>query len=84
MANRLNIELTGKTVILNPTYFKAGVKNTDHPFLCLGGFGCSSQTIGRNIGGEFISDHEKVCISGDFDIMRLATEKEIDRVIKGE
>lgn len=44
MANSLNIDLTGKTVV---------VKNRDKHFVCEDGFGCQASTNGSKIFGHY-------------------------------
>jgi len=70
MANILGIELEGKTVILKQSYFRSSLVNTDHPFVCKSGFGCSSRSRGTAIFGYFISDKEQTKIDS-FEIERL-------------
>jgi len=70
MANSLGIDLIGKTVILKQSYFRSPLVNTEHPFVCESGFGCSEITRGTAIFGYFISDHERTRIDG-FDIEKL-------------
>lgn len=78
MANTLNMDLTGKVVILRKGFFREGLEATDHPFLCEGGFGCLGYTEGRMLAGTFISDGEETAVSG-YDVERLATDEEIAR-----
>lgn len=77
MANTLNIDLTGKVVVLR----ESSLKQPDYPplknlFLVGGGFGALPYTQGRMLGGMFLSDGEDTAMSG-YDVERLATEEEI-------
>jgi hypothetical protein len=76
MANALNIELTGKAVIVKQEALKAEFVNTEHPFLIDGGFGAHAYTSGTNCAGEWLSDGERAAISG-YTIERLATDEEV-------
>lgn len=81
MANSLNMNLEGKTVILRQSFFRAGLVATDHPFEVGGGFGAQPFTQGRALGGTFLSDGEVTRVDG-YDVERLATEEEIAAVRK--
>lgn len=76
MANDLNMELEGKYVILKGG--KGGYKGTEieRVFLCEGGFGCSSGTIGSAIYGKFVFDGEECRIEG-YEVERIATVTEV-------
>jgi hypothetical protein len=67
MANRLNLDLTGKRVVLvGPGPEK------DRTVLCQGGFGCQSFTMGTKIYGVDARG-ETVSFRGD-DVEKLAEE----------
>jgi hypothetical protein len=70
MSNRLNIDLTGKTVLVKKELFKEG---TDLRFLCEAGFGCHPMTNGTKVFGKWVSDNQNDCVGG-YDIDRLLTE----------
>ena len=61
MANRLGVDLEGKTVVLPD----------GRSFKCEGGFGCRTFTHGSRIFGHYTDTGEKVSISG-YDVVRLA------------
>jgi hypothetical protein len=69
MANSLGIDLQGKTVILRADRYKGDDK--ERTFVCEGGFGCRSFTMGQAIIGHFVSDGEECRIDGS-DVDRLA------------
>ena len=71
MSNRLNIDLHGKTVLLNKEHFKEG---TDLRFVCKNGFGCSSFTNGTSIYGTWVADGQDDKING-YDVESLLEEK---------
>ena len=76
MANSLNINLTGKYVVLkSPDYIGT---LPERVFLCEDGFGCSPVTSGSRIYGKFVSDGEDDCVRG-CDVERLATDEEIPK-----
>jgi hypothetical protein len=76
MGNSLNQELEGKYVVLKRKYYK-GDDPIERVFLCEGGFGCSSYTIGTAISGTFVIDRDKMRVEG-YEVERLATPKEVD------
>lgn len=62
MANNLNQELTGKTVVLSSRYYRGD--EAARTFRCESGFGCSSFTRGSAIYGRFVQDGEKARVEG--------------------
>lgn len=76
MSNSLSQNLKGKYVVLNRSYYK-GDDTTERVFLCEGGFGCESYTIGSAISGMFIIDRERARVEG-YEVQRLATPEEVD------
>ena len=76
MANTLGDELTGKHVVLKKRYYR-GVDPVERVFLCEGGFGCSSFTMGISISGIFIMDRERTLTSG-FEVERFASPEEVN------
>ena len=74
MANILNLDLNNKIVVVDGKLYSGSV--IKRLFRCKSGFGCESFTSGRAIYGEFLVDGERCRISG-YDIVRLATEEEI-------
>ena len=78
MGNNLNIDLKGKWIVLEKTYFKDGIKAEDNLFFCESGFGTSSQTMGNAVFGKF-QDGEECRIEG-YEIERLATVEEIKKL----
>jgi len=76
MGNSLNEDLTGKHVVLKRKYYK-GDDPIERVFLCEGGFGCKSFTMGTAVIGVFIFDGCKSRVEG-YEIERLATDGEVD------
>jgi len=74
MANTLDIDLTGKVVVFKQHFLT--VPATEHPFLVKGGFGAQPHTMGRALGGVFLSDGEETRMEG-YMVDRLATDEEI-------
>jgi len=79
MANALNIDLTGKVVILSQRFFRAGLNAADHPYRVDGGFGAVPFTAGTALTGQFLSDGERARVDA-LAVARLATEAEIAAV----
>lgn len=73
--NSLNIDLTGKTVVLSEKFYDGDT--VGRVFTCKGGFGCQPSTMGRAVSGEFIADGETCRVEGD-EVERLATQEEIE------
>jgi len=69
MANSLNIDLTDKTVILSLKYYKG--TEEERKFICKGGFGCKSFTMGSAVIGKFVNNGEECRIEG-YEIEKLA------------
>jgi hypothetical protein len=69
MANSLNLELTGKRVILSGSRYRGNKE--ERMFLCESGFGCHSFTSGRAIYGKFVKDGEECRVDG-YEIEGLA------------
>lgn len=65
MANALNLDVTGKKVMLV----------NKRPFLCEGGFGCKPYLSGTFIAGTYLDTNEESAIRGD-DIVRLLNPEE--------
>ena len=76
MTNSLNQNLEGKYVVLKRSYYK-GDDPIERVFLCEGGFGCKSYTMGSAVSGMFIIDRERARVEG-YEVERLATPEEVD------
>lgn len=74
MSNSLDMELTGKTVVLLPRVYRGN--EHERTFVCRAGFGCHSFTQGSAIMGVFISDRREARIGGG-EIEKLA-DKQVD------
>jgi hypothetical protein len=86
MANKLNIDLEGKYVVLVNDNIIYDGENTlvgsipERVFFCRGGFGCSSITSGTLIGGILVCTGYDFAIRGYGNyIERLATEEEVKK-----
>ncbi len=75
MANKLNIDLKSKYVILSKKYFKG--TDLERLFLCESGFGCSPFTMGCAIFGTFVTLGIQERVEGN-EIERLAEAEEIE------
>ena len=67
MANSLNIELEGKTVVIAGEYLDAKYKEApeaERAFHVEGGFGTSPDTMGRALMGYWVSDGVKDRVQG--------------------
>ena len=82
--NSLNKEIEGKVVVLKlQNYHRGGC--TEDPktraFICTGGFGCSPDTNGSAVIGNFLLDGESARVYGGH-IQRLATKEESKEWLK--
>ena len=80
MANNLHEDLTKKYVVLSRKYYK-GDNPIERVFLCEGGFGCKSETMGYAVSGTFVFDGERIRAEG-FEIERFATDDEVQEAKK--
>lgn len=79
MANRLNADLTGKVVVLDPKYLSSQYQALKwRLFRAEGGFGCSPETEGKAVFGTFLADGEEARMEG-FMIQRFAVEDDMPR-----
>ena len=62
MANSLNIDLTGKKIVVKEKYYP-NLSEAERTFTCNGGFGCKPHTMGGAVFGEF-ADGERCRIEG--------------------
>ncbi len=77
MANSLNIDLEGKTIVLKPKVLKPEYRAIKwRLFKVDGGFGASPNTIGSALIGEFLADGERARMEGH-QVLRIATEKDL-------
>lgn len=78
MANSLEMELEGKTVVLDKRYYKGD--EIDRTVIVIGGFGASPNTTGRALSVIFVKDVTS-CRADGFEVQKLAamqlTEGEI-------
>ena len=77
--NSLGQEIKGKHVVLKNKYYKGDT--IERVFLCEGGFGCSSFTLGGAVIGTFIFDESHYRVGGD-EVERFATEEEVEEAKK--
>lgn len=84
MGNNVSENIEGRYVLLQPRWFKASLiaHVNAHPeervFKAVGGFGCSPDTMGNAVFGEFVVDGEKCRVEG-YDLMpRFATDEEVE------
>jgi hypothetical protein len=70
--NKLNIDLTGKVVVVSPKFYKGDERA--RRFLCQGGFGCNPHTMGSAVSGVFLMDGEKCRIEG-YQIEKLSDDQ---------
>jgi len=67
MANKLNMDLTGKVIIVASEYLAPGRPNLPEEqrrFLCKEGFGCRAFTLGYAIFGTWLDDGSEDRIEG--------------------
>jgi hypothetical protein len=77
MANRLNIDLQDKTVVVLSEWMAPPFKESDErerSFHVEGGFGTSPTTIGRALLGYWVEGHERGRIEG-YMVEKLADEQ---------
>jgi len=77
--NPLKAELKDEYVVLKSKVFKG--TDAERVFLCKGGFGCSPDTMGRAVMGEFIFDGSSSRVES-YEIERFATSFEIEEARK--
>lgn len=80
MGNNLNENIEGRYVVLLPSYFKSRTLAEDireRVFLAEGGFGCTSNSMGNAVFGQFAVDGEETRVEG-YELERFATDQEID------
>lgn len=63
MTNALGKELEGKVILIKKKYIKPEFHH-DRRFMCEGGFGCHSRTLGKAIFGYYLIDGEQDRIEG--------------------
>jgi hypothetical protein len=76
VANALNINLKGKTVIFKQDHLQNKYVAAEHPYLVADGFGASPAASGHALMGEWIADGERDRMEG-YAVERLATDEEI-------
>ncbi len=75
MANRLNIDLENKTVVILPEYVQARFKTEkDRAFIVQGGFGADPSLGGRALLGKWLADGESGRVEG-YMVEKLYTEE---------
>ena len=79
MANRLNVELLGKDVIVSEESFSGTI--LERTVRCVGGFGCQPNASGQKILAFFLFDGEQ-CFVGGYQVERLATAEETSLAIE--
>lgn len=80
MANALEKNLEGATVIFKQKYLQRGIVASEQPYHVTGGFGAKPNTKGNAMFGEWLSDGEKDRMEG-YCVERLATDEEISAAL---
>jgi hypothetical protein len=81
MANRLNIDLKDKTVVILGEYLDAAYKEApehEREFQVEGGFGCGPELSGRALLGYWVADGQRDRVEG------YMVEKLAEKQVKGE
>jgi hypothetical protein len=77
MSNSLNIDLTGKTVVVRAEAFRAEYNHlSERLFAVDGGFGAAPYTSGTAVFGTYLKDGQRARIDGN-DVERLATDDDL-------
>ncbi len=73
----MDVDYTGKIVVIAPQYLKDEYKTPeDQLFLATGGFGCSPHARGRKVFGQFLKDGEETCFYRE-DIIGVLREEHL-------
>ncbi len=73
MANRLNVHLRGKVVVLDGRFYEGDERA--RRFLCRGGYGLMPEARGKAIIGTFLADGEECRVEG-YEVEKLSDDQD--------